>query len=152
MSGAALVVSVVDTCTGEQHLVRVEALALHRRSGRYPALCGTVVPAASLKTPPSRHCPNCAKQNRGEHRAAPRRQQLRRSGARLWWLWPWGGAVRTMHDRVLTAITTIRVACDMRDRNPTLFLFLHRVSQTCQAVYPHFLTGCRLTSQSGKIW
>jgi hypothetical protein len=50
MSGAALVLSVVDTRTGELHLVGVETAALHRRSGRYPALCGAVVPAASLTT------------------------------------------------------------------------------------------------------
>ncbi|MGH3940761.1 MAG: hypothetical protein ACRDTG_19415 [Pseudonocardiaceae bacterium] len=48
MTSAALVLSMVDTHTGESHLVPVEAVALHRRLGRYPALCGTEVPAASL--------------------------------------------------------------------------------------------------------
>lgn len=68
MTGAALVLSVVDTCTGEMHLVAVEIAALHRRSGRYPALCGTLVTAASLTTAPARQCPNCVKQahRRGE--------------------------------------------------------------------------------------
>ncbi|MGH3942028.1 MAG: hypothetical protein ACRDTG_26080 [Pseudonocardiaceae bacterium] len=40
MTGAALVLSMVDTCTEELHFVLVEAVALHRRSGCYPALCG----------------------------------------------------------------------------------------------------------------
>ncbi|MGH3917164.1 MAG: hypothetical protein ACRDTC_27700 [Pseudonocardiaceae bacterium] len=40
MTDAALVMSVVDTCTEELHLVAVETAALHRRSGRYPVLCG----------------------------------------------------------------------------------------------------------------
>lgn len=68
MTGAALVLSVVDTCTEEMHLVAVEMAALHRRSGCYPALCGTLVAAASLATPPARQCSNCAKQahRRGE--------------------------------------------------------------------------------------
>lgn len=65
-SDAGLVLSVVDTCTGEQHLVAIETAALHRRSGRYPALCGAVVAAASLTTPPSRHCQNCIQQHRGK--------------------------------------------------------------------------------------
>jgi hypothetical protein len=44
-----LVLSVVDTRTGTQHRVPIEAAALHRRSGRYPALCGIDVPAASVR-------------------------------------------------------------------------------------------------------
>lgn len=37
--GAALVLSVVDSRTRMVHLVGVETAALHRRFGRYPALC-----------------------------------------------------------------------------------------------------------------
>lgn len=65
-SEVKLVLSVVDTCTGEQHLVAVETAALHHRTGRYPALCGAVVAAASLTTPPSRHCLNCTQQHHGK--------------------------------------------------------------------------------------
>lgn len=75
MTGAALVLSVVDTCTGESHLVPVETAALHRHSGRYPALCGVDVPAASLTTPPARHCPDCATRARGKGRGKDLQQQ-----------------------------------------------------------------------------
>lgn len=60
MSGAALVLSVVDTRTRESHLVAIETAALHRRSGRYPALCGSEVLTASLTTAAARDCQNCA--------------------------------------------------------------------------------------------
>ena len=60
MSGAALVLSVVDTRTRESHLVAIETAALHRRSGCYPALCGTEVITASLTTTSVRDCQNCA--------------------------------------------------------------------------------------------
>lgn len=43
MTGPALVLSLVDTTTQQRHLVPIEAVTLHRRSGRYPALCGIVV-------------------------------------------------------------------------------------------------------------
>ena len=59
MIRAALVLSVVDTCTGELHLVAIETAALHRRSGRYPALCGAEVPAASLTTASESRCQDC---------------------------------------------------------------------------------------------
>lgn len=57
---AALVLSVVDTRTGTLHQVPIESVALHRRSGCYPALCGIEAPAASLTTPPADHCQDCA--------------------------------------------------------------------------------------------
>ena len=59
MTGAALVLSVVDGRTGVLHLVAVEAAALHRRSGRYPALCGADVVSASLTTAPAQECQDC---------------------------------------------------------------------------------------------
>lgn len=61
---AALVLSVVDTRTGMLHRVPAEIAALHRRSGRYPALCGLDVPAASLTTPAADDCQDCATQHR----------------------------------------------------------------------------------------
>lgn len=57
---AALVLSMVDTSTGTLHRVPVETAALHRRSGRYPALCGIEVAAASLTTPATDDCRDCA--------------------------------------------------------------------------------------------
>jgi hypothetical protein len=78
MTGAALVLSVVDTRSRESHLVAVDTAALHRRSGRYPALCGAEVITASLTTPAARHCRDCANQAQGA--------TTRRGGAvrRLW--------------------------------------------------------------------
>jgi len=49
--------AVVDTCTGESHRVPLEAVTLHRRSGRYPALCGVDVITASLTTGPGEEVP-----------------------------------------------------------------------------------------------
>ena len=85
MTAGALVMSVVDTCTEELHLIPIEAAALHRRSGRYPALCGAVVPAASLLTAPARHCPKCAKQARERGGSGALRRKPGRGGARIPW-------------------------------------------------------------------
>lgn len=62
VSGAALMLSVVDTRTRESHLVAIETAALHHRSGRYPALCGTEVITAS------------------HHRTCPGLREMRRPG------------------------------------------------------------------------
>jgi hypothetical protein len=59
MSGPALVRSMVDTGTGQRHLVRIEVVPLHRRSGRYPALCGAVVSTGANATVSTRDCRNC---------------------------------------------------------------------------------------------
>lgn len=77
VSGAALVLSVVDTRTRESHLVAIETAALHRRSGRYPALCGTEVLTASLTTAPARDCQPCATHVRssGADRRGPSRSR-----------------------------------------------------------------------------
>ncbi|MFN2495126.1 MAG: hypothetical protein ABR608_04355 [Pseudonocardiaceae bacterium] len=56
----APVMSVVDTRTRLSHLVAFETAALHRRSGRYPALCGRDVLSASLTTAPIGDCEDCA--------------------------------------------------------------------------------------------
>lgn len=72
-----LVLSVVDTCTGMQHQVPIETAALHRHSGRYPALCGAEVPAASLTTPATAGCQDCA--TRVQQAAIALNQQSRRS-------------------------------------------------------------------------
>lgn len=87
MTAAAPVLSLVDTCTGELHLVPVEMVALHRRSGRYPALCGTEVPAASLTTPPARRCLDCAQQAQERDGCGPlQRKPVRPHSVRIPWL------------------------------------------------------------------
>jgi hypothetical protein len=59
MSGPALARLMVDTSTGQRHLVGVEVVPLHRRSGRYPALCGAVVSTGTNPTVSTRDCQNC---------------------------------------------------------------------------------------------
>ena len=59
MSGPALVRSMVDTSTGQRHLVRMEVVPLHRRSGRYPALCGVVVVTGADPTASAWDCQKC---------------------------------------------------------------------------------------------
>ncbi|MGH3937611.1 MAG: hypothetical protein ACRDTG_03105, partial [Pseudonocardiaceae bacterium] len=77
---AALVLSMVDTCTGTLHRVPIETAALHRRSGRYPALCGIEVAAASLTTLAADDCWDCAarvQQTTAAPDRKPRRPLLR---------------------------------------------------------------------------
>ena len=86
MMGAALVLSVVDARTGVLHLVPVEMAALHRRTGRYPALCGDDVITASMLTEPGRNCRDClfrAQAGTGEDR---QRGPAGRTRSRLSWL------------------------------------------------------------------
>jgi hypothetical protein len=59
MSGPALVLSMVDAGTGQRHLVGVEVVSLHRRSGRYPALCGAVVITGANPTVSAWDCQTC---------------------------------------------------------------------------------------------
>jgi hypothetical protein len=79
MTGAALVLSLVDTNTKQLHLVPVEAVPLHRRSGRYPALCGVDVLTANRTTAPARNCRDCVtRAERGGERLQPEPVRLRR--------------------------------------------------------------------------
>lgn len=59
MSGAALVLSMVESETRIAHLVGVDVVPLRRRSGIYPALCGAEVRAASLATSATGRCARC---------------------------------------------------------------------------------------------
>lgn len=65
MSGPALVLGIVDTSTGHRHFVAVEEVALHRHSGRYPALCGQRLAAGRL-TACAPDCGSCV-----HHAAGP---------------------------------------------------------------------------------
>jgi hypothetical protein len=62
---ALRVTAVTDARTHRAHLVTDEASTAGRRSGRYKALCGAIVLAASLTTPDRGRCDVCT------HRAAP---------------------------------------------------------------------------------
>ena len=91
---ATLVLSVVDTRTGMQHRVPIEAAALHRHSGRYPALCGIDVPAASLTTPATADCQDCVTRVQ-QAAAALDRESRRPLLQRLRSLLPVGGPMAT---------------------------------------------------------
>ncbi len=62
ITSAALLLSMVDGRTRVSHLMATETAALHRHSGRYPALCGENVIAASLTTEPVQDCKKCQRQ------------------------------------------------------------------------------------------
>ncbi len=68
MSGPALVLGMVDTHTGYRHLVAVGVVALHRRSRRYPALCGEVLADGRLTGSGCATCVSCARHARGQPR------------------------------------------------------------------------------------
>jgi hypothetical protein len=74
MSAPALVLGIVDTSTGYRHFVAVDVAALHRRSGRYPALCGQVLTGGRLTVSGCATCATCALHAQGHPR--------RRAGAR----------------------------------------------------------------------
>ncbi|MDQ3153273.1 MAG: hypothetical protein M3R63_16680, partial [Actinomycetota bacterium] len=59
------VTDVTDARTHRSHLVTDDASTAGRRSGRYEALCGAIVLAASLTTPDRDRCDVCT------HRANP---------------------------------------------------------------------------------
>jgi hypothetical protein len=50
---------IVDAVTGTEHLITDESAAEHRHAGRYLALCGTEVVAASLTAPAGGRCGSC---------------------------------------------------------------------------------------------
>ncbi|MGH4016606.1 MAG: hypothetical protein ACRDSL_22275 [Pseudonocardiaceae bacterium] len=53
------VVEMVDAQTGRAHLVRDDAVLAGRRAGRYVAVCGAAVLAASLTVPTEKYCRSC---------------------------------------------------------------------------------------------
>lgn len=59
MTAPAVPVIAVTDVGGTAHLVTDDAMAAGRRAGRYVAVCGSEVIAASLTTPESRHCRAC---------------------------------------------------------------------------------------------
>lgn len=95
MRGTVMALSVVDSRDRVGHLVGVQAAALHRRSGRYPAMCGAEVLSASMLTEPGGNCRDCQRRAQAETGVARRRDYAgsRRSGR--WWsrragsgMWP----------------------------------------------------------------
>lgn len=53
--------AIVDAQSGVEHLITDASAMEHRHSGRYLALCGARVLAASLTDPGGRRCPVCAR-------------------------------------------------------------------------------------------
>lgn len=62
-ASAPVFLSVVDGRTRLSHLVASQTAARHRHTGRYPALCGEQVIAASLTTEPMGACKKCDRQS-----------------------------------------------------------------------------------------
>ena len=58
--------AVVDVSSALAHLVTDEAMAAGRRSGRYLAVCGDRVLAASLTAPESGYCKRCRRWRAGQ--------------------------------------------------------------------------------------
>jgi hypothetical protein len=54
-------VGIIDARTYVEHLMTDEAVAAHRHSGRYLALCGAQVLAASLAEPRRSRCQPCTR-------------------------------------------------------------------------------------------
>jgi hypothetical protein len=76
VSGPAVTLGMVDPHTGYRHLVAVEVVAQHRRSGCYPALCGALLDGARLTLPGRETCETCARQARGQPRRLTRARAL----------------------------------------------------------------------------
>lgn len=54
-------VGIIDARTRVEHLVTDDVVAAHRHAGRYPALCGVVLLAASIAEPGRGWCRECAR-------------------------------------------------------------------------------------------
>jgi hypothetical protein len=54
-------IRIVDARTSMEHLITDESVAAHRHAGRYLAVCGAQVLAASLTAPQRSRCPACAR-------------------------------------------------------------------------------------------
>jgi hypothetical protein len=54
-------VGIIDARTRVEHLVTDELVAAHRHAGRYPALCGRELLAASLVEPGRGRCTECVR-------------------------------------------------------------------------------------------
>ena len=86
--------AVTDARTHRAHLVTDDASAAGRRSGRYKALCGAIVLAASLTIPDRGRCDACT-QRAAPPPASTGRGRHRRTSIRWSRLWPaagWGRA------------------------------------------------------------
>lgn len=59
MTRTALVMSMVDAQTLMEHFVDLDVNVATRRQGRYPALCGAELLAASIATEGRDHCRKC---------------------------------------------------------------------------------------------
>lgn len=60
VTGTGHVFALVDARTDSTHLVRDDAVVAGRLVGRYVAVCGAVVLAASLTAPGDKDCRSCA--------------------------------------------------------------------------------------------
>jgi hypothetical protein len=54
-------IRIVDAQTSMEHLITDESVVAHRHAGRYLAVCGAQVLAASLTAPQRSRCPACTR-------------------------------------------------------------------------------------------
>lgn len=75
-AASVAVLRMVDAQTGMTHLIRLEVVPLHRHSGRYPALCGGEIIAASLVSDSRAGlCPEC--RDRSNRPSTPHKRKRR---------------------------------------------------------------------------
>jgi hypothetical protein len=79
------VFAMTDAPTRCAHFVTDEAAAAGRPRGRYVAICGRVVLAASLTTPETSYCGSCVYW-RAKNHTVPRKGTPKRNGGGAWFM------------------------------------------------------------------
>lgn len=65
MTSAALAQTMVDSSTLTEHLIDLDIITAARQHGRYIALCGAEVLAASMSTEERGYCQDCLRRQVG---------------------------------------------------------------------------------------
>lgn len=79
------VFAMTDADTLCAHFVTEQDAAAGRSAGRYLAICGRVVVAASLATPETSYCGSCVYWRATDHTAPHKDSAPRRNKGRNWW-------------------------------------------------------------------
>jgi hypothetical protein len=81
------VFAMTDARTQCAHFVTEEAAAAGRAVGRYVAICGRVVLAASLTAPETSYCGSCVYWRAKNHTVPRQGGTHTRNGGGSWWRW-----------------------------------------------------------------
>jgi hypothetical protein len=79
------VFAMTDARTRCAHFVTPEDAAAGRAVGRYVAICGRAVLAASLTTPETSYCSSCVYWRAKNHTVPRKGSTPRRNGGGIWW-------------------------------------------------------------------